>query len=238
MSPTRRVLVGFAALLVLFVVGVLLLGELLLRPAVERQVADSLASQFDLADRPSVSLGGFPIVVDLAGQQARDVRIGIRGETFSGLRVEAIDVRLEQVSFSLGDVVGGSGEFHVVGGDGAAVITAADLTDYLRTQGLPIEVSVEDGSVGVRGRITVAGVSAAVSANGRLEVVDNELRFSALAFDLGPLSGLAEAAAVAARTLGFTAPLPDLEGIRLTDLTLGDGRIEVAAHVEELTVRY
>jgi hypothetical protein len=237
-SSTRRLLIVLSALAAVFVIAVLLLGEIVLRPVIERQIAEGLAREFELADPPAVSLGGFPILADLAAQRARDVDIRIEGETFSGLRVERIDVRLERVSFAAREIMRGSGDVRVTGGAGTAVITATDLTAYLRRQGLPINVEIGDGVVAVRGRIDLFGRSAEATVGGSLEIVANELRFAPLTFDLGPLAGLAGATAAAAQQLGFTAPLPDLEGIHLTDLRLTEGRIAIRASVDEIRVAY
>jgi hypothetical protein len=234
----RRLLVALALLCVLFAAGVVALGEIVLRPTAERRIAEGLADELGLARRPSVHVDGFPIVLDALRQRVDGVDVDIAGETFSGLRVEQLSVHIRRVSFRTGEVLGGSGTIRVAGGDGEALITDADISAYLERAGVPVRVRFSPGRVTVTGTLTVAGSTATVSVSGPLELTGDTLRFTPSSLDLGPLAGIAGAGALAATQLGFTAPVPDLEGVRPTTVTVRDGVAAVAASLESLELRY
>ena len=237
-SARRHLLLGLVTLAVFLVGGVVAVGEITLRPVVEGRIAAALVEQFGLTREPSVHVRGAPLVLAVAKQRIDGVDLEIVGEQFDGLRVDRIEVRAGRVSFSTADLVRGSGVVRIDEGEGKAVVTEADLTSYLHSQGVPGQFKLTDGVLEASGDISLAGLSTTVSVSGPIVLDGQTLRFTPTAFDLGAFAGVDGAAAAAAAAFGFTAPLPRLEGVRPQRVAVGDGRLDVGAVVDSLAIRY
>lgn len=139
----RRVFVFFLILLAL-AVG----GDLLLRAWAERRAAGHVQESLELDQEPTVSLGGWPFLFSAIEGRFPDVGIETGPVTAEGVRLDDVQLRFRDVEISFSDAVGGGAEsVRTSGGRGEAYIGAAAFTQGLSDQGVPAEVSFEDGAV-------------------------------------------------------------------------------------------
>jgi hypothetical protein len=131
MGILKRAVIGIAILLALIVAG-----DVLVRNFVSNKIEAGLASSLELSGRPDVTIGGFPFV--LQAVRGRLDEVSISADTLRGQSVKLSDVSLvlEDVRFSLGDLLSGKGTASIGSGHGSAVITRAAVIDALEGQGI------------------------------------------------------------------------------------------------------
>lgn len=213
----------FIVVLVVLAAALLVGGELLVKPAAEDGAAELVQKRYQLTQKPAVQLNGFPFLVRGLAGRLDSVIVSLDRYDAGGLLVRRFSLRLEPVTFSLSSVVRGQGEIHTDKGTAEAVVAQGDLSSYLASRDLPIEVRLSRGGVTVAR--TVAGTSFA--ATGQLSFSEGELRFTpervvAGGANLpGPLSDL----------FAFAVPIPAIAGVQLTSLTLRDGEAAIGADV-------
>jgi hypothetical protein len=117
------------AILALVLAGADIGVRLLAQSLVSRQLQRSL----DLAERPDVSLGGFPFVARMASGRFPSMSVSTTEAEFDGLPLTAIDMRLRGVRFSPSRLVGGRpSTIRAEQADGTAMITASAVDRALR----------------------------------------------------------------------------------------------------------
>jgi hypothetical protein len=228
-------------MLLLVVGAVVLVGEVWVRPTVEGEIAKGLERELQLTTRPEVEVRGFPFVLRALQERIDGVDVTVDGEVFRGLRVQHVELHVDNVGFSTSELLRGSGSVRISGGDGRARITDADLTAYLATTSVPLVVRFENGAVHASGSATVAGARVSASVAGQLSLAGDVLRFMPTSVDVGSLPGAVDAATVESairREFAFDAPVPELRGVRLTGVRVGDGVAEIGAAFESLDVDY
>jgi hypothetical protein len=239
---TGRLLLALAAMLLFVLLVVVVVGELAVRPRVEDEIAKGLVSEFALDEPPGVQVNGFPLVLKAAQERLDGIDIAVDGQTFEGLRVEAVDLHIDEVRFKTSELLGGGGTIVISGGAGSAEIVDEDLTQYLVTvQNLPVDVAFEAGAVRVSGSVSVSGITADASVVGTLALDGDVLRFTPTTVDLGSLVGtvdVAQVEAIVRQQFAFTAPVPQLQGVELRAVTIGDGQAIIDAEFQTLTVAY
>ena len=236
-----RLLLALAAMVLFVVVVVVVIGEVFVRPMVEDQIAKGLTREFGLAADPVVEVEGFPLVLLALQEHLDGIDISVDGQLFEGMRVEAVDLHIDEVRFTTSELLKGGGTVFISGGDGSAVIADTDLSAYLVSSGLPVDVRFEGGIVRVSGVVSVSGVTAEASVTGALVLDGDVLRFTPVTVDLGSLAttvDVAEAEAIVRRHFTFTAPVPRLQGVQLTEVAIGDGSATIGAVFESLAVAY
>lgn len=240
-SRTGRLLVALLLMFV-FVLGVVVLVvEMWVKPAVEREIADGVADELALSTRPDVSIRGFPLALNALRESVDGLDISVDGEEFEGLRVEQVELQVDEVAFSSNELLGGGGTIEVAGGDGTATITDDDLTDYLAGTGVPIVVRFEQGAVRATGTVTVAGISADASVEGELVLAGDVLRFTPTTVDASAFTSVADVGAVedeVIRQFTFQTPVPVLQGVTLTEARIGDGVATIGATFGFLAITY
>ncbi|MGH2572357.1 MAG: LmeA family phospholipid-binding protein [Actinomycetota bacterium] len=134
------------ALAVLAILALVLAGadvgvRLLTQSLVSRQLQRSL----DLAERPDVSLGGFPFVARMASGRFPSMSVSTTEAEFDGVPLAAIDMRLRGVRFSPSRLVGGRpSTIRAEQGGGSATITASAVDRALRaTTPLSVRFAVD-----------------------------------------------------------------------------------------------
>jgi hypothetical protein len=240
-SRTGRLLLALAAMVLFVIVVVVVVGEVWVRPTVEDQIAKGVAREFDLSVEPDVQVKGFPLVLRALQERLDGVDVSVEDQVFEGLRVRAVDLHIDEVRFTSSELLRGSGTVVISGGDGQADILDDDLTEYLVGTGLAVDVRFEGGTVRVTGPVTVAGITANASVVGTLALDGDVLRFTPTTVDVGSIAGALDVAAVEAvvrQQFRFTAPVPQLQGVTLTEVSIGDGNASVDAVFDSLAVDY
>jgi hypothetical protein len=131
-------------IVVIVLVVLLVAADVFARSVAEDQIARRLQRTFDLANEPSVSVEGMPFLLNL-------VRGEISGVKMTGDRVRSEDVTLEdvqvdidEVRFSVSDVIDGSGEVRATDGSGSATVSEASLNAALERSGAPVSLDLAE----------------------------------------------------------------------------------------------
>jgi LmeA-like phospholipid-binding len=155
----RRALIVVAAV-ALFLVG----ADLGLRALAQYWIAGQIQTSFELRDRPSVSLGGFPFLPRLITGKFPEVRVRSRGTVKTGrFPLSGVDLTLRQVRFPADQLLfGNKATIRAEGGSGTVTLTEDDInrafpatvpvTIHLRGEKVRIESSI--GTVETRLRVS------------------------------------------------------------------------------------
>jgi hypothetical protein len=226
-----RWLLRIGIVLALLVVIVLVAGEVVLRPIVERQVASDIARRYALAEQPSVSLKGRPFIVRALQGRLDGATVAVAGYETRGLRVAAADLDADDVRFGLGAVLRGEPDVTAERVEATVTITDDDFNRYLRSQGVALEVRVTAGSATASGAVDVGGVSTSGTASGSLTLTGGALRFEPSDLEVTGSPSLALDDLRAA--FAFVLPVPEVAGLRVTGVRLGDGEATFTADVTD-----
>jgi len=240
-SRTGRLLIALGLMLVFVIAMVVVIGEMFIRPEAEEQIAKALVDELGLVEPPEVDVRGFPLVLRAVQERLDGIDVTVEGEVFEGMRVEVVELRIDDVSFDTGELLRGSGTLEIGGGGGTARITDDDVTEYLVANGLPATVEFAPGTVGVSGQVTVGGVTADASVSGELALTGNRLRFTPIdvrADAFGQIASLASLEAAVRQHFTFEVPVPQLDGVQLTAVAIDDGTASISAAVAPRTVAY
>jgi hypothetical protein len=147
-----------------------------------RVVAGQIAAQAqraeDLPSRPSVSLGGFPFLTQVASGRYRDVEIDVRGYTQDGARVDRVHARLLGVRLPLSDALGGRVDRIPVDRVTAEVeLTFDDINAYLAAQGSDTRVQAAGTAIEVSGNVAILGTTYPLSGTADVGVEPASVTF-------------------------------------------------------------
>jgi hypothetical protein len=133
---------------IIFLVAMLVAADFGIRVVAQYVVARELQSALALKDRPKVSFGGWPFLPELVAGKITSVTVGAQGAVTSAqFPVQGVDLTLQDVGFSLGELVSGGGQkITAKTGQGIITMTEQDLNAAL-PQDLGITVDLKDGKV-------------------------------------------------------------------------------------------
>ena len=178
-------------------VGFLIAGDAWLRSTAEKRLETQLASSFE--GDADVELGGFPFAVRVLVGTIPRARISSDAVVRDGLRLSDVRMTLQDVEFSLSDVLTGEdGQVTVGDGRGQAAIAVTALRKRFARAGLTARLDLQGDELHAR-----VGV---VTSAARLSLRSNHLVLT--------IEGVQET---------FTVPLPRVaagvsyDAVRLTD---------------------
>jgi LmeA-like phospholipid-binding len=152
-----------AALLLLFVIA-----DIGLRIAAQYYVGRSLQDSLDLSHRPDVKLGGFPFVFRLLSGDLPSVTVRADDVVTGGVRFQEVRLTLHQAKVATGEVLSGDKrEVRAKDGSGTATLSAADATEALNDQGVPLTVRFEGGDAVISAPGLSGEVRASISLSGQ-----------------------------------------------------------------------
>jgi hypothetical protein len=155
------------ALLLLFIVA-----DIGLRIAAQYYVGRSLQDSLDLSHRPDVKLGGFPFVFRLLSGDLPSVTVRADDVLSSGVRFREIDLVLHEAKVATSEVLSGDKrEVTAKDGSGTATLSAADATQALDDQGIPLTVRFEGGDALISAPGLSGEVRASISLSGQMLVL-------------------------------------------------------------------
>ncbi|GAB2777969.1 DUF2993 domain-containing protein [Nocardioides salsibiostraticola] len=204
-----RKLLGTLLVLLILVLAVDRGGDLIAEQASEASLQESQG----LANRPEVSIGGFPFLTQVATREFDEIDVVATGIALDG------GLTLNRLRVVLGDVVTSRDfeSFQVARARATAVVGYDELGDLL---GIDLAFD-SDGEVRASRTFEVLGETVSPTITVRPEIVDG-----ALGFGEPTVNSLGVAGAVVTETLneifGTTVPL---QGIPF-DITLDDVRVE------------
>jgi LmeA-like phospholipid-binding len=229
----RRWVRPVVAILVLILVAFVVAERVAPRIAGHR-VADALVTRFSLTQRPQVDLGGFPFLLRAASGELDHAQVALAGYTTQGLRFAAVHITVGRISYPSSALWRG-GTASATAITGTARVTQADLVAFLRATGSSLDVQFSPGRVTVGDRVTVGGVTGDVTATGKLTLDGSSITFQADVVSVGSVSVSGPELAVLRDRLTFTAPLPDLVGIHVQSIDIGDGVAVAQARIDDMT---
>jgi hypothetical protein len=161
----RKVLVAFG-ILVLLLVG----ADFGLRALGQYWVSGQLQDSFELDQRPSVSLGGFPFLPRLVTGRFPLVSVQAEGTLRTGrFPLSAVDLALQDVRFPPDQLLfGNKATIRAESGSGSAILTEQQINRAFPAT-VPITIRLSDGRVHIR----PSGQQTEVET--RLRIVDNQL---------------------------------------------------------------
>lgn len=167
-----------------------------------------------LADRPSVSFGGFPFLTQVAFGKYSDIHVGMHNITpESSLRIDSISAHLRGAHVPLATVM--NGELKTIPVDTVTATVAMrydDLNAFLAHQPGHLKLAPKDGAVQVTGTVDEGGQTFDVSGAAKLAVDDGELVISPTSLHVktgGPLDDiLGDASDVLGDVLSAFPPVP------------------------------
>lgn len=154
----------------LFVIGLLLFGvDALARNVAESRAASYVQGEMDLSEKPEVSLGGTPFLLQALDGSIPNVEVDAEALVAKGLELHDVAIMFDSVDVSLGSLVSGDAErITTSGGKGTAALSPASLSRYLERRGVPVEIVIARGAIGV----TTPQLG---TQNGKLSIDDGRL---------------------------------------------------------------
>jgi DUF2993 family protein len=168
----RRLFVMFAIFGVLFFAG-----NLAVKQVAESKIGSAVRSEFDLSAKPSVSIGGSLVGLDILEGHLTKVSFTASSATFDGLKVDSISVVLVGVKAPGGFLRTKGLTVTVTEGTVNARATDASINAYLADQHKDATVALHEGSAVVRATRTILGRPRKLVARGTVAREGNDLVF-------------------------------------------------------------
>ena len=156
---------------VLFVVA-----NVVVQHIAESKIASTLQSTFHLSARPSVSIGGFPIITNILSGHLPRVTFGAPAATFQGLTMKDIKVTLVDVRAD-GGFLHSQLKIRVGGGTITARATDAAVNTYLKEHGQNATIAFHPGRATVRAVRSFLGRPRTLVATGTVSREGSSLVF-------------------------------------------------------------
>jgi LmeA-like phospholipid-binding len=224
----RRLIVLGVVLLVI-IVALLVVSDVVAEPAVERRLAQEIQERYGLVERPDVNIDAFPFLVDAGRGQLDRVEVNADEFRFGGLTVARVELDLLELHYSVGDVLADREAAWAERVEGVAEVSQAALNQYLVDNGFPYAVTLMPGQVDVAGAVTVAGQTVNGTATVELSIVEGALQFRATNAQAPGLALDPAVVAEVAQRFTFAVPIPEVIGVRLTDIEVAEGSATLRA---------
>ncbi|MFY1634463.1 DUF2993 domain-containing protein [Solwaraspora sp. WMMB335] len=237
-----RRLLAVAVVLLLILAIMLVAADRVAVAYAERAVADQIdqqiAAQQIEASTAEVSIGGFPFLTQVAAGRYRSVSIVLRDVSAAvdgnSVRLPVLDVDARDVRAPLDVLRTGQGEVTAASVAGTATVAYDTVVQLIGQPGL--QLSEQDGRLGVTAPVEILGQRITLTGTAELETADGEvlLRFDDLDAEELPGNEAARAFVNAyAQQISIAVPLPTLP----FDLDLQEVRAEPAGLVISATAR-
>lgn len=225
----RKALVVFLVLLAGGLIAADRIGVLL----VQREVAERLAVQYSLPQRPEVTIHGLPFLTQAIGGEYRQVDVAIGDFTRQEVTLRDVRVRIENLRAPLSEAINGDTSGVVAGTATASAILPYDLikrhapanVTRIGASGSDLEVELTGSLLGFSLNGT-AVLSAEVSRDG-IRITPRSVATQGLRVPLGALRG----------PLSWTVPVPELPlGSRISRVEITEAGIRVGATAHDVAV--
>jgi hypothetical protein len=160
-------------LLVLFLVVVLVVLDRVGAVVASQVLASKIKTDEHLAQRPDVSIGGFPFLTQAIEGKYSDVKVTVHDLSLNRLDVSTFKVQLHGAHIKLGAALHGNvHRVPVDRADGQATITYAAMDAYLKPKHLRVSPGA-NGQLKVTGSVTIAGHELTASGTGTATLAHN-----------------------------------------------------------------
>jgi hypothetical protein len=210
---------------VLFVVA-----NIVVQHIAESKIASTLQSTFHLSARPSVSIGGFPIIVSILSGHVSRVSFSAPSATFQGLTVTDVNVTLIDVTADGGFLRGGRLAIKVGGGTIRARAADAAVNAYLKDHGQNATIAFHPGRATVRAVRSFLGRPRTLVATGTVSREGSLLVFRPTSVTVDGRAPPPGTGTLAEQKTAIRVQLPKLPGgISSYDIKAVEGAASVSA---------
>jgi hypothetical protein len=220
--------VSALALALVASLAVWFLGDRLARPRIERAVAKQLVRDYGLPTEPTVHLDGSPFLVKAASGSIDRATVQMSRFTSDGFTVSSADVVAEGLRFNAGEVVRGTGDMTADTVTATVRVTAADLSAYLQSRGLPVTLSAEGSNATVSGQVSALGVTAKGTATGTITLVGSTLAFTPETVAVEGVN-VPLPKAITDAAFAFRVAIPEVAGMTIRSARIVNGELECEA---------
>jgi hypothetical protein len=218
----RKLLIALAVLLVLLVVA-----DRISVHVAQNQISDKIAATYEMTDKPSVSIHGFPFLTQALTGHYGEIDVSASRVEAGGTTLTDLTAQFTGVHAPLSQVLGnGASSVTADRATGTAVLALSQV-DRRLPQGLRLR---SNGShLMVSGTVTYHGTRVPVSATVDLGVSGAGIRVTPVHVTVSGGSGLPAAAAYASQ-LGVTIPVTGLPlHLHLTSVRVAPGGLQISA---------
>ena len=160
-------------LLVVFLVVVLVVVDRVGALVAAQVLASKVKTDENLAQRPDVTIGGFPFLTQAIEGKYSDVKVTVHDLTLNRLEVSTFAVQLHGAHIGLKQALHGNvHRVPVDRADGQATVTYAAMDAYLKPKHLTVSPA-PGGQLKVTGSVTIAGQELTASGTGTATVAHN-----------------------------------------------------------------
>jgi hypothetical protein len=148
----RKLLIVLALLVIAFVVA-----DRVAQNVAQARIEERLASSIQGAEDVQVEFGGGLFLPQVFRGDLEEVTVSAGSLQRRGVRIDELELTLRRVSFTVGGLLGGTGDVRVQGGSGRATVSEEAVEAAVRREGVDAQVRL-NGQV----TITMQGVSGTV----------------------------------------------------------------------------
>jgi hypothetical protein len=215
----------------LVILGALFVGaNFFVKHLAEDKVASALQTEFHLSAKPSVSIGGFPIITDILSGHLSRVSFRAPRASFEGLTLDTIAVTLVDVRAAGGFLGGAPLHIRVGAGTISAHATDAAVNAYLKAHKKNATIAFLPGRAVVRARRIFFGRTRTFVASGTIAREGGSLVFHPTSVTIDGHPPPPGAEGLAERLTTVKVALPDLPGgVSTYGIKAGEGAIVVSA---------
>jgi hypothetical protein len=165
--------------LVIAVLGLLVIADRVAAYEASRTIADQAQKEMAARDitspeKPTVSVGGFPFLTQVASGRYHKVTIHAKDLTEQGVKIDTLDVVATGVNAKASALLRGSGKVTADQVTGTAALGWQAVTKLINTSASGIKgvtvSALPDGQIQMRAPVTMLGVSTTILATGILEI--------------------------------------------------------------------
>jgi uncharacterized membrane protein len=231
--PPRRgclpkLLVGFLVTMLALVMGVWVIGDKVVRPAVERRISEQLRRDYKLGESPVTRLDASPFLAKVARGSIDRATVTMGRFTSDGFTVESAELVATGLTFEPGKAMRGTGEVTAAQVEALVRVTPADLTTYINQRNIALTLTGSGNQAMAAGSVVVLGVKVSGTATGTVRLAGNTLTFRPTdvnvdGFDIDIPQALLDS------TFAFDIPIPDVAGLKIRSATIVDGILVLQA---------
>ncbi|RCV50856.1 LmeA family phospholipid-binding protein [Marinitenerispora sediminis] len=214
----RKLLVFLIFLLVLVVAA-----DRGLHYALEREIANRAAQQYEMATEPEVTIGGFPFLTQVAAGSYDEVHIVTGALTVNEVQLERVDATLRDVRAPVGELL--SNPSITAGSVDARVMLPYSELQKRLPEGIVIET--DNGAPRITGDLAVSGFSVPVQSDIEVAVDGDTVNVTPTNVQVG--ESQIDISAVVTERLTFSLQLPQLPfDVRVTGVEALPNGVELS----------
>ncbi|MFE9580037.1 DUF2993 domain-containing protein [Nocardia sp. NPDC006044] len=218
---------GLLILVVVLAIG-LVVGDRVAVVMAQNEIGRKIAADYQLAQRPSVDIRGFPFLTQAVDGKYRDIDIRVGDWSEQKVTVHDLDVTLTDVSAPLGDLLNNRTSNLVAATASATAVVPYDTVRGFAPSGVESMSEAPEG-LRVTGTFSIEGIPVPGTVIVTVAPVEDGIEVTPVSVQ-SAVGGPTISLAMLRQTLTFTVPLQRLPlGARLTSIQPGPDGLHVTA---------